>query len=111
MALPTPPRAHQEFIERFPGIRAAWEQLTEAGKDGPLDEKTRRLVKFALAAGSLREGAVHAAVRKARAIGVTLAELEQIIALAAPTIGLPAAVAVYTWLHDLQPEGAGDPQT
>jgi hypothetical protein len=39
-------------------------------------------------------------VRKARDAGASLAEMEQVVALAASTIGLPASVAVWTWMRD-----------
>ena len=72
-----------------------------AEKTGPLDEKACRLVKLAVAIGGRSEGAVHSAARKALAAGVTAAEIEQVIALAASTIGFPRAVAAYTWVRDL----------
>lgn len=103
MAAPKPPQAFETFVQRFPKLGAAWNLLTEGGQEGPLDEKTIRLVKFAVAAGALREGAVRSAVRKALAAGLSRAELEQVIALAAPTIGLPSAVAVHTWIQDITP--------
>jgi alkylhydroperoxidase/carboxymuconolactone decarboxylase family protein YurZ len=97
------PRAHREFVRRFPGLGRAWEIASHAGLDGPLDEKTSRLVKLGIALGSLREGAVHSAVRKAVAAGVSARELEQVVALAATTLGFPATVAVDSWIHDLAP--------
>ena len=74
--------------------------MDEEGGAGPLDEKTQRLVKLAVAIGAMREGAVHSGVRKARDAGASLAEMEQVVALAASTIGLPSAVAVWTWMRD-----------
>ena len=53
----------------------------------------------------MREGAAHASVRKAFAIGVTREEMEQVVALAAGTIGLPAAVANITWIGDVADGG------
>jgi alkylhydroperoxidase/carboxymuconolactone decarboxylase family protein YurZ len=80
--------------------------IAEAGREGPLDARTARLVNLAVALGALREGAVHAGVRKALAQGISREEIEQVIALAAGTLGLPAAVAVYSWVEDvLTPEG------
>jgi alkylhydroperoxidase/carboxymuconolactone decarboxylase family protein YurZ len=43
---------------------------------------------------------VHSGVRKARDVGVTPAEMEQVVALAASTIGLPAAVAAWSWVKE-----------
>lgn len=94
------PKAHQEFVARFPLVGQAWELLQQAGRDGPLDSRTQRLLKLAISVGAMREGAVHSAVRKARQAGCTLEELEQVVALAASTIGLPSAVAIHTWIKD-----------
>ncbi len=95
-----PPSAHQEFIQRFPELGRAWDMTGQAGAAGPLDVKTQRLVKLGIAAGTMREGAVHSAVRKARDAGATMEEIEQVVALAASNIGLPSAVAVWTWVRD-----------
>ena len=97
---PKPPETYEAFVRRYPRIGRAWEELAEAGKDGPLDARTARLVKLALAIGALREGAVHANVRKALAAGISPAEVEQVVALAAGTLGLPATVAVFSWVRD-----------
>jgi alkylhydroperoxidase/carboxymuconolactone decarboxylase family protein YurZ len=99
--LPTPPDTFAEFTQRFPKLGEAWKLAGEAGRTGPLDEKTARLVKLAVAVGCLREGAVHSAARKALASGVTRAEVEQVIALAASTLGFPGAVAAYSWVRDV----------
>lgn len=98
--LPKPPDTFVEFSRRFPKLAEAWRLAGEAGGSGPLDEKTGRLVKLAVSIGNMREGAVHSAVRKALASGVTAAEIEQVIALAATTLGFPATVAVFSWVRD-----------
>jgi alkylhydroperoxidase/carboxymuconolactone decarboxylase family protein YurZ len=108
-AEPKPPKTYEAFVQRYPKIGQAWEAIAEAGKEGPLDEKTVRLVKLALAIGALREGAVHANVRKALSMGITREEIEQVIALAAGTLGLPATVAVFSWIED-RFERAGKPK-
>jgi alkylhydroperoxidase/carboxymuconolactone decarboxylase family protein YurZ len=101
--LPKPPDAFLEFVRRFPKVGEGWRLVQEAGLAGPLDEKTARLVKLGIAIGSLREGAVHSAVRKAIATGATTAEVEQVVALAASTVGFPSTVAVYTWVREVLP--------
>jgi alkylhydroperoxidase/carboxymuconolactone decarboxylase family protein YurZ len=98
--MPKPPKTYEAFVQRYPRIGRAWEELAQAGKDGPLDAKSARLVKLALAIGALREGAVHANVRKALATGISTAEIEQVIALTAGTLGLSATVAIYSWVQD-----------
>lgn len=97
--LPEPPKAYREFVRRYPKLGAAWDGITEAGEEGPLDGRTRRIAKLAIAVGALRESAVHSAVRKALAAGVTVEEMQQVVALAAGTLGLPMAVAVDQWMQ------------
>lgn len=97
--LPEPPLGYKRFIERFPKLGQAWDLASEAGLTGPLDAKQVRLIKVATAIGAMREGAVRAGVRKAVAEGITREELDQVISLAAGTLGFPATVAVFTWVE------------
>ena len=99
-SMPDPPDTYKAFQQRYPKIGQAWELIGEAGREGPLDGKTVRLLKLAVALGAMREGAVHANVRKALAMGISREEIEQVIAVAAGTLGLPSAVAVYSWVQD-----------
>jgi alkylhydroperoxidase/carboxymuconolactone decarboxylase family protein YurZ len=99
--LPKPPKTHHEFTAAFPELGKAWEVIGGAGKDGPLDERTARLIKLALAIGAQQEGSVHASVRKGLAMGITRKEFEQVIVLSAGTLGFPQTVAAYTWIKDL----------
>lgn len=98
--LPVPPGAYTDFITRYPKLGEAWEAIHEAGAVGPLDERTQRLIKLAVAIGAMKQGPVHASVRKALAQGITIEEMEQVVALSASTLGLPSAVAAHTWIHD-----------
>jgi alkylhydroperoxidase/carboxymuconolactone decarboxylase family protein YurZ len=104
-----PPAAHQQFVRRFPRLGRAWGLVNEEGGEGPLDARTQRLVKLGIAIGAMREGAVHSGVRKARDAGARLAEMEQVVALAASTIGLPASVAVWGWVRE-EAGAAGRPR-
>lgn len=99
--LPKPPQTHYEFTEAFPELAHAWETIAAAGGKGPLDERTARLVKLAVAVGAQQEGAVHASVRKALAMGITREEIQQLLALSAGTLGFPRTVAAFTWIRDL----------
>jgi len=99
--LPPPPPTYQAFSQRFPDIARAWDLLGEAGRRGPLEDRTQRLVKLALAIGVRSEGATHSAVRKALAAGASAEEIYQVVALAASTIGLPGAAAAFTWVEDV----------
>lgn len=100
ISFPKPPHRYRDFIGRFPKLASAWEALHLAGEVGPLDADTQRLLKVAVAMGAMREGAVRSGARKAVARGISREELEQIVALAASTIGLPSAVACWSWMLD-----------
>ena len=97
---PKPPKTYETFVRRYPKLAEAWERIAEAGRDGPLDAKTARLIKLGIAVGAMREGAVHSGVRKALAAGISVEEIEQVVVLAASTLGMPSTVAVFTWAHD-----------
>ncbi|MCA8925112.1 MAG: carboxymuconolactone decarboxylase family protein [Planctomycetes bacterium] len=99
---PPPPETFRRFVERFPEIGEAWSLLGKGSANGPLSTREQRLVKLGISIGALREGAVHSAARKAPAAGVTQADMDQVVALAATTIGLPGAVAAWTWINDTQ---------
>lgn len=99
--LPKPPRTFVEFIHRFPKLDVAWRAMSEAEQDGPIDERTQRLVKLGISIGAMREGAVHSNVRKALAIGIAAEEIMQVVALAASNLGMPSTVAVYSWVRDV----------
>ena len=100
--LPEAPKTYRDFIARFPKLGEAWEALAEAGLEGPLDAKTQRLLKLAIAIGAQKEGPVHASARKAASAGVTREEMEQVVSLAAGTIGMPSAVAAWSWIRDTE---------
>lgn len=94
------PRRYREFLARFPKLGEAWE-LTREGAKGPLSSETVLLVKLAIAIGALREGAVRSSVRKCVAAGVSREAIDQVIALAAATLGFPATVAAFSWAGDV----------
>ncbi len=99
--LPKPPATHHTFVTRYPKLGQAWTLIPEEGADGPLDASTQRLVKLGIAIGAMREGAVHSCVRKALAQDIPAAALDQVVALAAGTLGMPSTVAAFTWVEDV----------
>jgi len=100
--LPKAPGAYRDFVERFPLLGQAWDRIGEAGKDGPLDECTQRLIKLAVAIGAPRQGAVQPAVPKALAPGIPRGPLDQVVALSAGTLGMPSVVAAYNWVKETE---------
>ncbi|HXG35185.1 MAG TPA: carboxymuconolactone decarboxylase family protein [Bryobacteraceae bacterium] len=95
------PESVLRFRDRYPKVWEAFDRLgTECHEAGPLDEKTRRLLKLALALAHRHEGAVHSAVRNALASGVSADEMRHAALLAVTTIGWPAAFAALTWIEE-----------
>jgi 4-carboxymuconolactone decarboxylase len=92
------PKTYDSFVSEFPKLGEAWEAIRAAEEGGPFGAREVRLLKLAVAVGSQKEGPVHSAVRKAKSAGCSDAEVRHIVALAASTIGLPPAVAVYSWI-------------
>jgi AhpD family alkylhydroperoxidase len=95
------PKAYQNFMDNYQSIWAAYDQLGAAvHRQGPLDEKSRELVKLGIAVGAGLEGAVHSHVRKALAAGASPEEIRQVALLAIPTVGFPTMMAALTWIED-----------
>jgi 4-carboxymuconolactone decarboxylase len=92
------PRTYDAFVKEFPKLGVAWDAMREAEEAGPFNEREQRLLKLAVAIGSGKQGPVHSAARKARAAGVPDAEIRHVAAIAASTIGLPPAVAAWSWV-------------
>lgn len=96
------PSAAGKVASEYPAVWQAYAALGKAAAEaGPLDERTRRLVKLALAIGASSEGAVHSHTRRAIAEGLSKDELKQVALLAIATLGLPQAVRGLTWIEDI----------
>lgn len=96
------PKAVNELQSRHPKVWKAFNELGEQCHEaGPLDEKSRRLVKLALSIGAGLEGGTHSAVRNAVKAGVTAEEIDHVAVLAISTLGLPAATRAMTWIADI----------
>jgi len=96
------PTRFQRFGRQYPGIMRAYEALGEATQQaGPLDVKSRALVKLALAVGAWREGAVHSHTRRALKAGCTPDDLRHVVLLGTTTLGFPAMMAAMSWVEDV----------
>jgi len=96
------PKKFKDFMETHPAIATAYESLgTAVHADGPLDDKTRALIKLGISTGARLEGALHSHARKALEAGATKDEMRHVVILAIPTIGLPSTMAALTWLEDI----------
>ncbi len=80
--------------EEYPEIMAAYQAMGDAVHNaGPIDEKSRALIKLGISTGARLEGAVSSHTRKALNVGASREELHQVALLSLPTIGLPAMMA------------------
>jgi alkylhydroperoxidase/carboxymuconolactone decarboxylase family protein YurZ len=96
------PARYQHFEKSYPAVLQAVEALGEVTQSaGPLDSKTRALVKLAIAVGAAREGAVHSHTRRALEAGCTPDELRHVGVLAISTIGFPTTMAAMSWIEDI----------
>ena len=104
------PPTYRRFLETYPDTARAYQALGQAVSDaGPLEAKTRELVKLGISIGSGSEGAVHSHTRRAREAGATDDEIRHVALLALTSIGFPHMMAALTWVEDVlghaEPEG------
>ena len=96
------PPTHLKFRDAYKDVSQAYEQLGKVTQEwGPLDKKTRELVKLGVAAGHRHEGGVHSHARRALDAGAAPDELRHVILLSLTTIGFPAMIAAMTWVEDV----------
>jgi alkylhydroperoxidase/carboxymuconolactone decarboxylase family protein YurZ len=96
------PKWTKHFQKEYPKVWKAFQKLgDECHGAGPLDARTRRLVKVGIAAGAGSQGAVHSAVRNALTDGISPDEIRHVILLSITTIGFPNGQAALSWAEDL----------
>ena len=89
-----------EFQKSFPDVWKAYEGFREAcDQQGPLDAKTRELIKMALSVVLGRHGGLIAHRDRCRACGATEKEIAQAVLLAAPLAGFPGTLAAFRVLQ------------
>ncbi|MCH8290884.1 carboxymuconolactone decarboxylase family protein [Candidatus Poribacteria bacterium] len=96
------PNFLENVIEEYPDVWKAYQDLGKASNNaGPLDDKTVRLIKLALAIGAKSEGSVHSHTRRALRQGITHEELQQVALLAVTSIGWSSSMAALSWIQDV----------
>lgn len=101
--MPKPSRSAERIRKSHPKVWERFTSLAEACHEaGPLDEKTRRIVKLALAIAADSEGGTHSAVRHCAEAGISLSEMEHVVILSITTLGFPAAGRALSWIHDAE---------
>ena len=92
------PRVFQRFQSDYKQLWQAYEALgTTAAEAGPLDVKSRELIKLGMAAANGSESAVRSHTHRALEAGVTPEEIQHALLLGITTIGFPTMMAALTW--------------
>ena len=95
------PGPYEQFKKKHAKVCRALDRLgVAASESGPIDAKTRELIKLGMAAGSRSESAVHSHVHRALDAGASVAEVEHALILGVTTLGFPAMMASLTWAHE-----------
>ncbi len=96
------PKRYKMFQEKYSQVAKAYEAMGDAVHNaGPLDDKTRALIKVAISTGARLEGAVHSHTRKALKAGCSPDEIRHAVMLSLPTVGLPNMMAALSWVDDI----------
>jgi alkylhydroperoxidase/carboxymuconolactone decarboxylase family protein YurZ len=96
------PEAYKGFQRRFPEISETYAELAiRCHNGGPLDEKTRELVKLGIAIGLSSEGAVRSHARRALAAGVTAEGVRHVVLMSLTTAGFHAMIAAMKWVDEV----------
>jgi AhpD family alkylhydroperoxidase len=93
------PPAFQSMKDAYPEIwDSQWALNLHCDEAGPLDARTRELIKVAVLAAAGYEQSVKGHTALALAAGATPAEVRQAVLLAAGPVGIPAVAYGLTWV-------------
>jgi alkylhydroperoxidase/carboxymuconolactone decarboxylase family protein YurZ len=100
--MPYLPSPFKRFCEHYPELNDQYEKLARACHEaGPLDEKSRRLVKLGIAIGQQSEGAIKSHARRAIEEGTSVEEVRHAALLALTTMGFPGMIAAIEWIEEV----------
>jgi len=92
------PKFYQRFKKDHVRVWKAYDKLGAAAAEaGPLNAKTRELVKLGMAAAAKSESALHSHVHRALEAGATPAEIEHTLILGVTTLGFPTMMTALAW--------------
>ncbi len=92
------PKHFTKFVDKYPDVWQAHQKLTEATAEcGPLDRKTRELIKVAISAAANQETAVERHAVMAIQEGAAKEEVFQAILQLITIVGFPRASAALKW--------------
>src|SRR5512145_990587 len=94
----TLPEHFQDFVRKYPAVWEAHQRLSEAcAQAGPLDRKTRELIKVGISGAANQITALQRHAVMAVQAGATAEEVYQTILLLITTVGFPRASAALQW--------------
>ena len=95
------PKNFRKFQDEHKDIYEAYEKLGEAAACcGPLDGKTRELIKLGMAAAIGSQGSVQSHTHRAHDCGISSVEIEHAIVLGVTTLGFPKTMAALSWARE-----------
>ena len=96
------PEIYQAFKQHFPEVDKAYDAIAASCHQwGPLDEKTRRLIKLGIAIGLNSEGGVRSHTRRALEEGIPPDELRHAVLMGFTTAGFPTMIAAMKWVEEV----------
>lgn len=102
------PDIYIDFKRQYPEVAGAYDELAlKCHEWGPLDAKTRRLVKLGIAIGLNSEGGVRSHARRALAEGASADEIRHVVLLAFTTAGFPYMAAAMKWVEKVIEKSEG----
>ena len=92
------PNPYQQFRDEHPSVYAAYESLGAAAANaGPLDAKSRELIKLGMSAANGAESGVQSHAHRALEVGATSEEIKHAPILGTNTLGFSAMMAALGW--------------
>ncbi len=90
------------FTKFHPQVAEAYQKLGQACHNaGPLDEKTRHLIKLGISTALRSEGGVKTHTRRSLDAGASEDEVRHTVILSVTTAGFPGMVAAMGWLNEV----------
>jgi AhpD family alkylhydroperoxidase len=95
------PKSYRQFKKDHPRLWRAYDRLgAAAAESGPLDAKTRELIKLGMAATQRSESAVKSHAHRALEEGASADEVTHAVLIGVTTIGFPAMMTALSWVRE-----------
>jgi len=96
------PQPYKVFVANHPEVAEAYQKLGEACHSaGPLDAKTRHLIKLGISTALRSEGGVKAHTRRSLDAGATVDEVRHAVMMSLTTCGYPGMIAAMGWVNEV----------